>query len=282
MFSTPEWQVLKQRFIGGSLAGVGTSIGALDHAVCFDVANGPRHTLKFTNFLVTHAHSDHASGIPYIVSQKAMGNATRPRFHIPEETVKSLTTIMAEWQKLEDYEMPFELIGVAPNASIKLSDDLRAQTFRTVHRVPSLGYTLYLKKKKLKAEFVGKHPAEIVQLKRDGVATDEFIESPEISFTGDTQIEVLENYPELLSSRILFFEVTYYDDAKSVAETRKWGHTHFSEMQPYLKHFKGEKIVFIHHSARYRGHQVADIARSGAGEFFDKIFFAPSLYSNRE
>ncbi len=282
MFATPEWQVLNHKFVGGSLAGVGTSVGALDYGVCFDLANGPRHTLKFTDFLITHAHSDHISGLPYVVSQKAMGNARAPKFYVPEETVEGLTNIMNEWQKLEDYLMPYELIGLTPGQSVPLDDDFRAQTFRTVHRVPSLGYTIFAKKKKLKSEFAGKSQNEIIQLKRNGVTTDEFIETAEITFTGDTQIEVFEKHPEILNSRLLFFEVTYYDGAKSVAETKKWGHTHFDEMLPYLKRFKGEKIVFIHHSARYRGHEVANMVKSATGEYFEKIYLAPSLYSMRD
>jgi ribonuclease Z len=103
-----------------------------------------------------------------------------------------------------------------------------------------------------------------------------------VSFTGDTQIEVLDQNPEILNSRILFFEVTYYDKAKSIEETRKWGHTHFDEMLPYIKEFKGEKLVLIHHSARYRHRDIVEIARKATGEHFDKIFLAPSLYSNRE
>lgn len=279
MFYTAEWQIQKKRFIGGSLAGVGTSVGALDFDVCFDVANGPRHTLKFTHFLMTHAHSDHASGIPYVVSQKAMASHKTPKFYLPEETVPGLERIMKEWQTLEDYEMPFQLIPISPNQSFQIDDNIRVQAFRTVHRVPSLGYTIYTKKKKLKSEFVGKHPEEIVQLKKQGVVTDEIIEIPELSFTGDTQIDVLERHPELLDSRLLFFEVTYYDEAKSVADTKKWGHTHFAEIVPYIEKFRGEKLVLMHHSARYRMRQLGDIVRRGAGEFFDKIFIAPSLYS---
>lgn len=282
MFATTEWTVLKQRFIGGSLAGIGTSVGALDFGVCFDIANGPRHTLKFTDFCITHAHSDHAGGLAYVVSQKSMTDQKQPRFHVPEEILPGLQRILKEWELLEDYKLPCQLIPMAPNNSVALSEDISVTPFRTVHRVPSLGYTLFSKKKKLKPEFVGKHPQEIVQLKQKGVVTEEYISSPEMSFTGDTQIEVLERHPEILSSRLLFFEVSFYDDAKPVSEAKKWGHTHFEEMLPYLAEFRGEKLVLIHHSARYRMKDLVELVRKRTGDHFEKIFLAPSLYSVRE
>lgn len=282
MYVTKEWNVNNQRFVGGSLAGVGTSIGALDFGVCFDVANGPRHTLKFNHFCITHAHSDHAGGLAYVLAQKAMVDQKPPKFYVPAEIKDGLERIISEWERLEDCRLPVDLVPMTPGGAVAIAEDLKVVPFRTVHRVPSLGYTVYARKKKMRKELLGKTAQEIIQLRAQGVAVEEYIDFPEISFTGDTQIEVLEKHPEILRSRLLFFEVSFYDEKRPVAYAKKWGHTHFDEILPYVREFKGEKLVLIHPSARYRGKDLRQLINNRAGAEAEKIFLAPSLFSARE
>ncbi len=57
--------------------------------------------------------------------------------------------------------------------------------------------------------------------------------------------------PEVLKSKVLFMEVTYWDKKKSVETAREWGHIHLDEVIDRMDDFKGEKLVFTHISSRY-------------------------------
>ena len=54
-------------------------------------------------------------------------------------------------------------------------------------------------------------------------------------------------------------EVTFVDSAKTIENTRFWGHLHLEELLPRLDTLKCEKVVLIHISARYTTKRVLEI-----------------------
>ncbi len=128
------------------------------------------------------------------------------------------------------------------------------QPFSTVHRVPSQGYTVLQTKKKLKAEYVRKTPQELIALRNQGADVDTYTQEGILAFTGDSQIEFLENLKTPV--KYLFMETTFIDDLKPVASAREWGHIHLDEWAHRIDEIPAEKIVLIHLSARYSTAQV--------------------------
>lgn len=246
-----QWEHSGLRFEGLSLAGVRTSITLPQFSLCFDVAQGLPHAIPINTFLITHGHMDHASGIPYLISQKAMSSHKPPRFFMPHSMVEPLTEIMQQWSKIEGFTYEFEFIGCAPGDEIFLKSNLYLSPFETVHRVPSQGYSLYRRSKKLRRDLVGKSSQELSQLRARGEEMTSLERELLVSFTGDTQIEFLDRSPEVLESKILFLEATYLDERKPISSAKEWGHTHLDEIIPRLSSIKSEKIVLIHSSARY-------------------------------
>lgn len=245
------WQHDNIQFEGLSLAGIRTSLAIPELSVCFDVAQGLPFSLGMKHFLMTHGHLDHAAGIPYIISQKAMNNHPAPNFYMPKTLVEPLTQIMRLWEKIEDHQYKFNFIGLEAGELIEIKPNIVARPFTTVHRVPSFGYSIFRKVKKLKSEYAGFNQHQIVDLRRQGMDPTDHFEERLASFTGDTQIEFLDLNPEVAASKILFLEATYLDDRKSVASAKEWGHTHLDEIIPRLDSIKSEKIVIIHTSSRY-------------------------------
>lgn len=238
------------QLMGYSVAGLSTSFVYPDADVCFDVAQGLPFQLPITNVLLTHGHMDHAAGLPYLIGMKSMTNQAVPQVYMPHSLVQPMREMMRIWSEIDEHEHRFQFEGLGPNEERPLKGAYFFRTFPTFHRLPSHGYTIYEKKKRLKREFQGLQAEELANLRTRGIALEEHYSDALVSFTGDSKIEFL-NSDEVKNSRVLLMEVTYWDDKKSVHNAREWGHIHFDELVPILGELKNEKIVLIHASARY-------------------------------
>lgn len=244
------WKHKNIRLIGYSMAGICTSIVFPDADVCFDVGQGLPFQIPVPNILITHGHMDHASGLPYLIAQKAMTGQTPPTVYMPEPLLRPMRDIMRIWQEIDHHTYQFQFKSVAPGEERPLKAPYFFRAFPTQHRVPSQGYTVFEKKKKLRPEFKDLGPHELGDLRKKGEIIDEHFEEAVLSFTGDTKIEFLES-EQVRKSRVLVMEVTYWDKKKSVENAREWGHIHLDEVIPRLESLKCEKVVLIHASARY-------------------------------
>ena len=251
-----SWQYKTHRLLGYSVAGHSTSIAFPEADVCFDVAQGLPFQVGINHLLITHAHMDHASGIPYAIAMKAMTGAAPPNVYMPESLLRPMRSIMRAWEEAESHAYQYQFFASTPGQAYELKAPYFFRPFPTLHRVPSVGYTVYERRKRLRSEFAAKSQAEIIALKRGGADVDERFDEPIASFTGDTRIDFLDGAPDAARSRILAIEVTYFDAQKSVANAREWGHIHLDELVPRLDAIKAEKIVLIHASARYSTKQI--------------------------
>jgi ribonuclease Z len=271
-----EWEYEQHQFKGYSIAGQTTSLFYKNAKVAFDIAQGLPYHLSAKLFCLSHLHADHGSGIAYVLSQRSLFRQPTANIMLPEYAVDSIHRILKEWQNIEGFEYDYELTGVNESTTFKLSDKLTVKSFPTVHRVPSFGYMLYEKKKKLKKVYENASREEILKAKSQGQAVEELYEAPLLAFTGDTQIEFLDQHPDIKKVPLLFMETTYLDEKKSIEETRKWGHTHLDELLPRLYELKNAHISLIHLSARYSTPQAFNILKEKLPENWqDRISVFP-------
>jgi ribonuclease Z len=220
--------------------------------LCFDVAQGLPFAYHMQHFLITHSHMDHAGGIPYIISQKGLSNQQNGKFYMGEEMVRPMQKIMDGWHEMEGFEYVYDFISVEEGIEYDFHPGHFFKIFPTAHRVPSRGYQVYQRRKKLKGEYAELSQSEIIRLREEGKEVNTLVDTPILAFTGDTKIEFLDLAPEVKKSKILILECTYLDDRKTVESARKWGHIHLDELMPRLKELECEKILLTHLSSRYR------------------------------
>ena len=274
-----DWSYDQYNFKGYSIAGQATSLVFQNSKICFDIAQGLPFNISSKLFCLTHLHSDHASGISYLLSQRSLFNLPEATIMLPKVHLDSVDRILKEWMKIEEFKYSYHLLGVEEGFTRRLNDKYSLKVFPTTHRIDSFGYLLYENKKKLKDEYKNFDRKELMKLKNQNMEIDEKIEIPLIAFTGDTQIEFLDSHPDIKKAKILFMECTSLDNKKSVEEIRKWGHTHLDEIVPRINEFQNEHICLIHLSARYSTPQAEQLlSQKLPEEFLQKLSIFPRPY----
>jgi ribonuclease Z len=245
--------------VGVSLAGCRTSLYIPELKLCFDAGFPFPYQLSAEHFFITHGHLDHAAAIPYLISQKNLNNQKLARFYMPPELVAPLGQIIQLWQSIERHNYQFDFRPIEANVEVELNQQFFVKAFKAHHRVPARGYTLFQRRKHLKAEFLGLAKPELVTLKAKGTPVDEVTDTPLMSFSGDSQLEFLWEHDWITQSKYLLIETTYLDERRSRAQAREWGHIHLDELIEVLPQIQSEKIVLMHISSRYGDHEAQKI-----------------------
>jgi len=248
-------------FEGISEGGIRTSVAIAQYNLLFDIGAIPHEKIHLENVLVTHGHLDHAAGIPYYISQRSLQKLKPPNIYVNEAMYENTKKIIELYSEIEGFVYQYNLISTPVNTSFALTPNTFFKAFKTTHRIPSQGYTIFETVKKLLPEYSDLKGSDIVELKTKGKTITEDKETPLVSFSGDTQIEYILEHKEVRESKILFLECTYVDSDRNVERARAWGHTHLDEIIAYAKEFKNEKIVLIHFSKRYKHSFIKDIVR---------------------
>ena len=238
----------------------------------FDVGHGDPQLTDLSRFALSHGHLDHASGLPFIVSQRSLRHLPAPDIYCPPEVAGPLGKILELWGQLDDHQAEFTIIPTEYDRLYPLANRTFLRALPAVHRVPANGYVIVEKTEKLKQEFLGLPGPEIARLKKE--RDDMFYETqvPLVAYSGDTQIEfVLEN--EIVrKSKTLFLDCTYISDDRDVERARKWGHAHLDEIIANADAFRDvERLFLIHISPRYSAAVVRDVLKKKLPEsLFEK------------
>ena len=245
-----------------SIGGMRTCIQLPRMGLAFDMGSCPQRAVSQRTVLFSHAHADHMASVALHCATRDLLGMKPPHYVIPPENEAAFTELFAVWRRLNRSEMPCHIHSIGPGGEHHLRHDLIARPVLAYHRVPAQGYVIYRRKKKLLPEWIGREHAEIRDARMRGETITASVDSPEVAFTGDSQIKMLDENPELYLARLLIMEVTFLDEKVSVERSSRQGHIHLDEVIARAENFHNEAILFTHLSARYSASQAEEIIRA--------------------
>ncbi|GAB4159429.1 MAG: hypothetical protein Tsb009_36730 [Planctomycetaceae bacterium] len=228
----------------------------------FDMGGSPWSFTGTQTYFVSHAHLDHLAAIPVFVARRRMMRMDPPTIYLPQDAVQNTRRILEFWQRLDRGRMICDLIGVSPGDEIELSREHVVTVFPTKHTVPSVGYIVWDRRKKLKAEYQGLSGEEIRDLRKSGTEVSEEIRLPRVCYTGDTAPAGLDNDPAVYQSQILITELTFFRPEHRKEKIHKFGHMHLDDILERAEKFQNERILLAHFSTRYHENQIRRVIQS--------------------
>jgi ribonuclease Z len=222
----------------------------------FELGGSPWSFTGTQTIFVTHSHLDHLAAIPVYVSRRRMMKMEPPRIYLPAESVENVQRMLHIWQRLDRGRMVVDLVGVRPGDEIELSREHVVTAFPTKHTVPSLGYVVWDRRKKLKPEYQRKTGDEIRELRLSGAEVTQEVRVPLLCYAGDTAPPGLDAYPPLYEATILITEMTFFRPEHRKEKIHKFGHTHLDDIIERADRFQNELIILSHFSTRYHERQI--------------------------
>lgn len=222
----------------------------------FDMGGSPWSFMGTQTFFITHAHLDHLAALPAFVARRKMMKMEPPIIYMPEEIVDFVDRMLKSWQRLDRGRMNCELIGVKPGDEFELSREHIVTAFDTKHTVPSRGYIVWERRRKLKPEYVGLSGDQIRDLRYSGIDVSGEVRMPLVCYCGDTAPEGLDADPAIYESKVLITEMTFFRPEHRRDKIHKFGHTHLDDLVERADKFQNELIILGHFSTRYSDRQV--------------------------
>jgi ribonuclease Z len=284
--------VAKTRLSGFSVSGLATWMIAPDLDLCFDMGECPLSALPMNHVFLTHAHGDHSRCLMrHDALRRMIGIRKEGIYYLPEEIFESAQNWIRAGAQFEgargkNPKMP-KLIPLKDCAageepiSLIYRDNLSVRAFRADHSVPSLGYTIYDSRMKLKQKFYGLSGRELAQLKSEGVSIEAPLHTPRLTFIGDCTVDTLWREEEIWESKILVIESTFIGEGEEKM-ARQRGHTHLSEIAALLRERESaiscEAIILKHFSMKVKPREAAEAAlRLIPPAFHDRVYLLTAL-----
>jgi len=222
----------------------------------FDLGGSPWAFMGTQTIFVTHAHLDHLAAIPVYVARRRMMKMDPPTIYLPEESVEGVRRVLHAWQKLDRGRMLCDLIGVKPGDEIQFTREHVVTAFATKHTVPSVGYVVWDRRKKLRPDLQGLSGDEIRDRRLAGEEVTHEVRVPIVCYVGDSAPAGLDNCPAVYEAQVLITEMTFFRPEHRKEKIHKFGHTHLDDIIERADRFQNELIILTHFSTRYHDKQV--------------------------
>jgi ribonuclease Z len=244
---------------GYSRAAVQTYWRIPEFKIGFDLGAQPWSFMGTETWFVTHGHLDHIAALPIYVARRRMMKMTPPVIYMPAETIDPVHKILRQFTRLDRGRLPCELLPAAPGDEIELSRELVVTVTATRHTVPSLGYVVWERRRKLKPEFQELAGEQIRDLRLAGTEVTVELRRPRFAYLGDSSPPGLDSCPQMFTAEVLICELTLIAPGHRKEKIHKFGHMHLDDLVERRERFKNELIIAAHISTRYHPKTVRDL-----------------------
>jgi ribonuclease Z len=241
---------------GYSRAAVQTYWRIPELKIGFDLGAQPWDFTGTPTWLVTHTHLDHVAALPVYVARRRMMKMEPPTIYLPEPALEDVRRLLMIMQRLDRGRMICTLEGVVPGREIELSREHVVTPFATTHTIPSVGYMVWERRRKLKDEYQGLAGEQIRDLRLSGVEVTREVRTPLLAYTGDTSPAGLDGYPPVFEAKVLITEISFIRPNHRREKIHKFGHIHLDDILEREHKFKNELIIAAHFSTRYHTNEV--------------------------
>ncbi len=222
----------------------------------FDLGAQPWDFMGTSTWLVTHTHLDHIAALPVYVARRRMMKMDPPTIYVPEHALAPIEQLLRAVSRLDRGRLPCQLLPVRAGDQMELSKELVVTAHATRHTIPSLGYIVWERRRKLKAEYHALTGEQIRDLRLSGVEVTEERRLPIVGVLGDTEPRGLDENPEMYRARVLIAEMTFVAPAHRKDKIHKHGHCHLDDFVERREQFQNELVIASHFSTRYSSNQI--------------------------
>jgi ribonuclease Z len=241
---------------GYSRAAVQTYWRVPEYKLGFDLGAQPWSFMGTPTWFVSHAHIDHLIALPIYVARRRMMKMEPPTIYLPEMAIEPIQRILRQVSRLDRGRLPCSLLPARPGDEIKLSRELVVTVSATRHTVPSLGFVVWERRRKLKAEFQGLEGPAIRDLRLGGTEVTQEVRIPRLAYLGDSSPEGLDACPAMYEAEVLILELTFVAPSHRKERIHKFGHMHLDDLVERRERLRNALVIAAHFSTRYDARQI--------------------------
>ncbi|HUT10800.1 MAG TPA: MBL fold metallo-hydrolase [Thermoguttaceae bacterium] len=235
----------------------------------FDLGAQPWSFMGTPTWFVSHTHMDHVVALPVYVARRRMMKMDPPTIYLPEAAIETVQRILRLFSRLDRGRLPCELKPAAPGDEIELSREHVVTVSATTHTIPSLGFVLWERRRKLKPEFHGLPGEQIRDLRLSGTEVTTEIRHPRIAYLGDSAPAGLDACEAMFRADVLIMELTFVAPSHRKDKIHKFGHMHLDDLLERRDRFSNELIIATHFSTRYHPRQVRFFVEKALPDMLD-------------
>ena len=235
----------------------------------FDLGAQPWSFMGTATWFVSHGHLDHIAAIPVYVARRRMMKMDPPTIYLPESLISPVKQIFQQFTQMDRGRLPCDLVAASPGDEIELSREHVVTVVETKHSVPSLGFIVWERRKKLKSQYQSLTGEEIRSLRLAGKEVSEEKRRPLLAYLGDSAPEGLDHSPEMFEAEILITELTFLSPHHRRQKIHKFGHLHLDDIVERRERFKNKLIIASHFSTRYHENTILNLVEKKLPDMLD-------------
>jgi ribonuclease Z len=254
---------------GYSRAAVQTYWRIPEYKLGFDLGAQPWSFMGTPMWFVSHTHLDHLVAMPVYIARRRMMKMEPPTIYLPEHAIEPMQKILKYFSRLDRGRLPCNFVPIHAGDEIEISREHVVTVSPTVHTVPSFGFVVWERRKKLKPEFLNLPGEKIRDLKFSGVEITAEMRIPRLAYLGDSAPGGLDACPAFYEAEVLITELTFVSPRHRKEKIHKFGHMHLDDLVERREKFKNELIIASHFSTRYHTKQVVEQVHRSLPDMLD-------------
>lgn len=254
---------------GYSRAAVQTYWRIPEYKLGFDLGAQPWSFMGTPLWFVSHTHMDHLVALPVYVARRRMMKMEPPTIYLPEHAIEPVQKILKYFSRMDRGRLPCDLRPIHAGDEIEISREHVVSVSPTVHTVPSFGFVVWERRKKLKPEFLDLPGEKIRDLKFSGVEITTEMRIPRLAYLGDSAPGGLDGCPAMYEAEVLITEMTFVAAKHRKDKIHKFGHMHIDDIIERRDKFRNQLIIASHFSTRYHTKQVVEQVHRMVPDMFD-------------